>query len=119
MNSVVVIHGKPVSVRLSSTALARRASPLLVEMGLCFGCAARKQVRFLEGMSGSAGIEIMPRLAVCFSPVVSRACTADGKDGTPRCGQEPVHDPAAFVSRWLHIDNHAGDWRGEFGYTDS
>jgi hypothetical protein len=120
MNSIVEIHGKPVSIRFSSTAiaaLAQRTSPLLIEMVLHFSCAARKEVRFLESDSGPAGVSIMPRLDVRFSPLVNRFCSTDEKDATPLSEYEPVRNPAAFVPRWLNIDFCAGGWQGEFGYN--
>lgn len=120
MNYTIEIHGRTVHIELSraaTEALRQRTSPLIAEMRILFSCLARKEVRFLETDTVRPRMPVTESLAVCFSPVVTRVCTADGRDTPPQLKETPVNNPAAFVPQWLRIDYRAGEWLGEFGYA--
>ncbi|HKJ08100.1 MAG TPA: hypothetical protein VKA76_03335 [Gammaproteobacteria bacterium] len=118
----VLIHGKPVELRISAAArnrLADRPTPLLAEMELYFSCLVRKRVRFqdLDGRDGT--VNALQGLNVCFRPVTTAECRmVDAGEEVPTTAM-PVVNPAAFVPHWLTIDYRRGGWLGEFGYQRS
>lgn len=120
MNRSIDIHGRAVRIELSraaAAALRLRTTPLVAEMRILFSCLARKEVRFLETESSAPHLPVTEGLTVRFSPVVTRVCTADGRDAPLQLQETPVVNPAAFVPHWLRIDYRAGEWSGEFGYV--
>ncbi|WP_127477941.1 hypothetical protein [Sulfurivermis fontis] len=120
MHTTVHIDDKPVSVELShraQDALARRKTPLLVEMELLFSCLIRKKVRFHEAADTTGATAVVDGLALRFHPVMTAACRlGDIGDTAPPLADFPIANPAAFVPRWLRIDYDGAQWHGEFGY---
>ncbi|MGA7800563.1 MAG: hypothetical protein WCC36_07105 [Gammaproteobacteria bacterium] len=115
----VVIHGKPVELRISAAArnrLADRQRPLLAEMELYFSCLVRKRVRFRDLQDPEDTVSALQGLSVCFRPVTTAECRmVDAGEDVPTTAM-PVVNPAAFVPHWLTIDYRRGGWVGEFGY---
>lgn len=115
----VLIHDKPVELRVSAAArrrLADRSTPLLAELELYFSCLVRKRVRFRDLRKPEDSVSALRGLSVCFRPVTTAECRmVDAGDDVPTTAM-PVVNPAAFVPHWLAIDYRRDGWVGEFGY---
>jgi len=116
----VLIHGRPVELRVSAAArrrLADLASPLVAEMELYFSCLVRKRVRFRDRADTEPdAVQALTGLKVSFRPVTTAECRmVDAGEDVPTTAM-PVVNPRAFVPHWLKIDYRHGDWVGEFGY---
>ena len=115
----LTLHGKSVDIHLTraaEAALARRASPLVVEMELLFSCLLRKRVLFGGAPAGANPVN--DRLAVRFRPIMTRHCNVSDNDGPPPSDDFPIANPRPYVPNWLRIDFRRGEWVGEFGYAD-
>lgn len=114
------LSGRNLIVRLTKSAeraLAKRSTPLLVEMELLFSCLVRKQVRFIDEL-GDDALLVRDKLYIRFRPVVTSVCSVAEHGRNPPKEEFPISDPHAYVPRWLEIDFRRGCWRGEFGYKD-
>ena len=111
---------RDLEVRLStaaSAALARRDTPLVVEMELYFSCLIRKRVRFLSVPHPDAFCaSVDERLTVCFRPVMTRQCALSDVEGAPELEAFPIQRPEAFLPKWLALAFRRGAWSGEFGF---
>jgi len=114
------LGNRNVLVELSASAesaLAGRQSPLVAEMELYFSCLIRKQVRFPEVVHPDAMCApASGGLAVCFRPVMTRACSMREVSGKPELEAFPIAKPQAFIPHWLKLDFQNNHWVGEFGY---
>lgn len=125
LQTSIEMDGRNLDIEISQAArqaLARRSTPLLVEMELYFSCLIRKQVRFREATDPATGhsparVTLNEQLQVCFRPVMTRACGRDYEGDEPPLTDFPIANGRAFVPRWLHIDYRKDQWQGEFGYT--
>jgi len=111
--------GKRVQVNLTPAAiqaLAKRDTPLLVEMELYFSCLIRKQVRFSEAGLDTIGERVTDKLYLDFTPVMTQHCGKDYTGDEPPLTAFPIENPAAFIPKWLSVDYRRGEWRGEFSY---
>lgn len=118
----ITIANKPVKLDLSSAAqqaLDARATPLYAEMELYFSCLIRFKVRFYEQVSHGEGVAVTDKLVVNFRPVMTEACGKDYEGDEPPLTDFPIVKQDAFVPKWLRIDFRHGEWRGEFGLSDS
>lgn len=122
-NYDVELHGKKVSVRMTSSAekaLSERAAPLYVEMELYFSCLIRKRLKFHQaaatGNSRASNAQVTDKLYVTFHPVMTKACHKDYEGDAPPLTEFPIENAAPFVPRWISVDYSAGHWQGEFGY---
>lgn len=114
----VILHDKPVDIRLSAAAakaLARRSVPLVAEMELLFSCLLRKRVHFGERSENATAVDA--RLAVRFTPIMTRRCSVAEGGATPPSEGFPLENPRPYVPNWLAIDYRRGEWVGEFGYA--
>ncbi|MEW6253367.1 MAG: hypothetical protein AB1482_11835 [Pseudomonadota bacterium] len=115
----VELHGKTLDIlltRAAEAALARRVSPLVVEMELLFSCLLRKRVLF-DGPADGA-VAVNARLAVRFRPVMTRRCSVAIGGAQPPVEGFPLENPRPYVPNWLRLDYCRGQWVGEFGYAD-
>lgn len=115
----VILNDKEVHIRLSNSAqraLADRQTPLLAEMELLFSCLIRKRVHFRDHHGSENATAVSDRLAVRFRPVMTRACSVSSVEGSAPSEDFPIANPRPYVPRWLNIDFHKGEFRGEFGY---
>lgn len=115
----VTLHDKLMEVRLSQAALRaldKRALPLVAEMELLFSCLLRKRVHFDERTENSTPVN--DRLAVRFTPIMTRRCSVAEGGATPPSEGFPLENPRPYVPNWLAIDYRRGEWVGEFGYAE-
>lgn len=113
------LHGKTLDIRLTraaEAALARRASPLVVEMELLFSCLLRKRVLFNGPADGAVAVNA--QLAVRFRPIMTRRCSVAAGGAKPPSEAFPLENPRPYVPNWLRLDYRRGQWVGEFGYAD-
>lgn len=118
MEAEVVIQNKKVAVTLSPSAenaLAVRDNVLVAEMELYFSCLIRKKVRFKENQENNR-VNVSGNLAVCFRPVMTKACGINYDGDEPPLTDFPIQKKAAFTPRWLKIDYKKNEWIGEFGF---
>jgi len=115
----ITLHDKMLEVRLTRAAqkaLALRDRPLVAEMELLFSCLLRKRVHF-----GGALDDATPageRLAVRFTPIMTRKCSVAEGCAAPPSERFPLENPRPYVPNWLSIDYRRGEWVGNFGYAD-
>ena len=111
---------KPVQLEISSRAeqeLARRASPLRVEMELYFSCLIRKQVRIRDELDQRFAVKVSDALEIGFRPVMTKACSVSScDDGKPPLSDFPIEKPESYIPHWLKLDFKKGEFVGEFGY---
>jgi hypothetical protein len=115
----VILHDKPIEIRVSraaQNALEQRAVPLVAEMELLFSCLLRKRVHFGESTENATAVN--ERLAVRFTPIMTRRCSVAEGGATPPSEGFPLENPRPYVPNWLAIDYRRGEWVGEFGYAD-
>lgn len=113
------LHGKLLDIRLTpaaEAALAKRASPLVVEMELLFSCLLRKRVLFDGTADGARAVN--ERLAVRFRPIMTRRCSVAEGGARPPSEGFPLENPRPYVPNWLRLDYRRGQWVGEFGYAE-
>ena len=114
----VTLHDKTLEVRLTAAAqkaLAKRDRPLVAEMELLFSCLLRKRVHF--GESAEQSTPVSARLAVRFTPIMTRSCSVAEGGGAPPSEGFPLENPRPYVPNWLAIDYRRGKWVGDFGYA--
>jgi hypothetical protein len=114
----ITLHDKSLEVRLTvaaQKALARRATPLVAEMELLFSCLLRKRVHF--GESAEHTTPVNERLAVRFTPIMTRRCSVAEGGAHPPSESFPLENPRPYVPNWLTIDYRRGEWVGDFGYA--
>lgn len=119
MNYSVKFSGKNVAVsltRAAQRALLKCEKAITVEMELYFSCLIRKRVIFREADDQQTGQAVGENLFIQFRPVMTRHCGKEYEGDEPPLTDFPIEDPAPFVPKWLTIDYHRGQWRGEFGY---
>jgi len=115
----VTLHDKTLEVRLTASAqkaLAKRDRPLVAEMELLFSCLLRKRVHFGEAAEQTTPVN--DRLAVRFTPIMTRSCSVVEGGGAPPSESFPLENPRPYVPNWLSIDFRRGQWVGNFGYAD-
>ncbi len=116
MQRQIEVSGRQVQVEVSRRAcklLQQRMTPLRVDMELNFGRMVRKRVNFNEQATAENLLDLSDNLKVNFCPVMGKSSSVDGC--LPLL-ETPLRKLKAFVPRWLRIDYHHGQWRGEFGY---
>ncbi len=108
--STVSVAGKAMEVRWSVRAaheLAKRSSPLIMELELAFACFARKEVKFHEVMDSEYDlVRVNDKLMLRVSTVIPGTCDA----GAP--GKSLSR---SFVPHWVRIDYAKGQWVGDYG----
>jgi hypothetical protein len=120
MQQHVTLYGKTMLVELSAAAqhaLHERATPLLAEIHLVFGCLIVKRVRFKEAVS-SVAVAVTDKLFVNFRPVrYQKSCRLSDIDADENPEDFPlVAERRGYVPDRLTLDFHKGGWVGEFTY---
>lgn len=102
----------------AKAALAKRSTPLYVQMELYFSCLLRLKVRFYETAPAmdTAWLRVNETLCVSFRPVMTAQCNNDYQGDEPPLTDFPIAHDAPFTPRWLRLDFRQGQWQGEFGY---
>lgn len=121
MKTTIYLHDKVVRVELSAAAgraLARRSTPLYVEVQLIFGCMIAKRVWFREETVDGA-VPVVPKLSVWFRPArYAKACSFDDIDGGAVASDFPMAaERKGFVPDVVRIDYRGGKWVGDFTYS--
>lgn len=120
-DAVIQINGKDVSVEWTTSAareMARRETPVIVELELYFSCLVKKFVHFRTDSRGKPTIAAHDKLHLYFRPVTSTACTWDVAD---RLGRQPERDIDSealhhVAPRHVRIDYVAGAWTGSYDF---
>lgn len=115
----IVINGKNVLVEWTADAareLARRQTPLIVELELYFSCLVKKFVHFREDSRGRPTVMATDKLHLYFRPVTSTACSFEVAE---RLGRQPEMDIDGKAVRQIapkrvSIDHVKNEWRGSF-----
>jgi hypothetical protein len=118
-SATVVINGKKVVVEWTAEAtreLARRQSPLFVELELYFSCLVKKFVHFREDSRGKPTVAASEKLQLYFRPVTSTACSFEVAE---RLGRQPEIEIDSKATRRMapkrvSIDHVDGAWCGSF-----
>lgn len=115
----VALNGRQVQIewsRAAQKALARRSSPLTLELELYFSCLVKKFVHVHDAVPDRETVVVNEHLRVFFRPVTSTACSMERAE---RLGRQPEVELESFVARrmaprrvWL--DHRRGAWRAEF-----
>lgn len=119
--TIIVLHGKRVSVELGDDAereLAKRDAPLFAEVQLIFGCMIAKRVWFRDEPTNGA-VPVTENLRIWFRPArYNKACSfADIDNGAEASDYPMVAERKLFVPDRVHIDFNAGKWCGDFTYS--
>ncbi len=112
-NTMVNISGKNIEIVFSPSAaraLAKRDTPLIVELELAFACFARKQVHFHEASTNKKVVDVTRHLALLISTIVPDTCDA-ATDGSGR----PATALRNFMPKWVRLDFVKGQWLGDYG----
>lgn len=117
----LTLNDRPLRVALSAAAqaaLAKRSTPLYVQMELYFSCLLRLKVRFYESApdSQTPWLRVNDKLFVNFRPVMTAQCNNDYQGEEPPLTDFPIAHDAPFTPRWLQLDFRQSQWQGEFGY---
>jgi len=121
MSYQATISNKSVKVEISPramTELRNRQSPLYLEMELYFSCLIRKALRFHDNYSqvAESAVRVTDNLFLSFRPVMTQACKVEAGAGAPPVTDFPIAKVSPYVPKWVNVDFHHGQWRGEFGY---
>ena len=120
MTQHITLYGKSVQIELSPAArraLRERATPLLAEIHLIFGCMIVKRVRFKE-IIASVAVPVTDKLFVNFRPVrYQKSCRLADIDADENPDDFPLAvERRCFVPDRLSIDFRKGAWVGDFTY---
>lgn len=118
--ATINIKNKSVSVELTSAAekaLAKRKSPLFVEMELYFSCLIRKQVLFHDQQRQPESVSVNDKLSVSFHPVMTESCMLKDAEPEPIKSDFEIQRRECFTPSWLKLDFKKGHWLGEYGYS--
>ena len=123
MQRLLTFHGRPLNLTVSQRALAqlaRRVSPLFLEMELYFSCLIRKRVLVRASIEEADAVVLADKLIASFRPVVTETCAMrDVERDNPPVKDMPILHPERFYPHWLTLDYRRGQWRADFGYAGS
>jgi hypothetical protein len=123
MQRMITFKGRPLKLTVSQraqTQLARRTSPLFLEMELYFSCLIRKRVLVHESMDDLDAVTLADKLMAWFRPVVTETCAMRGVErDNPPVKDMPILNPERFYPHWLTLDYRRGKWLADFGYVGS
>lgn len=117
--ATVVINGHPVRVEwtpAAARALAKRQTPLCVELELYFSCLVKKFVHFRDDSRGKPTVSAAANLLLYFRPVTSTACSFELAERLGRQPEMELDTPAVnrISPKQVAIDHVGGAWRGKF-----
>lgn len=115
----VVINGRNVAVewtRAAANELARRKTPLFVELELYFSCLVKKFVHFREDARDRTAVAASDKLLLYFRPVTSTACSFEVAERLGRQPEMELHTAAVarIAPKQVSLDFARGAWRGSF-----
>jgi hypothetical protein len=117
--ATVSMNNRPVRVqwtRAAAQALARRTTPLVVELELYYSCLVKKFVHFHDVPPDRATVAADPKLRLFFRPVTSTACSMEKAAALGRQPEVEITTEAVrrIAPKAVHIDHVAGQWRGRY-----
>ncbi len=120
MQQHITLYGKSMLIEVSAAAqhaLQDRATPLLAEIHLVFGCLIVKRVRFKEIVTDVA-VAVTDKLFVDFRPVrYQKSCRLADIDADENPEDFPlVAERRGYVPDRLRLDFNKGAWVGEYTY---
>jgi len=119
--TTISMNGREVLVewtRAAAKELARRQTPLVVELELYFSCLIKKFVHFRDASRGRKPVVVNDKLQVYLRPVKSTACTWDVAKQVGRQPEKEI-DSAALrqvAPKRVRIDHVGGEWKGSYNF---
>lgn len=116
----LTVGDRLLDVELSSAAssrLARRDTPLLVELEILFSCLVRKRVNFRDLRDDDDALFINDKLSIVVRPVLFELCAKEDDASSPPVVDMPVVDVSRLIPHHLTIDFVAGEWSGSFDFS--
>lgn len=122
--SIVIINGREVRIEWTPAAareLAKRTTPLYVELELYFSCLVKKFVHFRDDSRGRATVAVGNGLHLYFRPVTSTACTFAVAERLGRQPEMEIESKALshVAPKRVFIDHVGGAWRGGFWFQQT
>ena len=119
--AIVVINGRDVAVEWTAAAareLARRQTPLFVELELYFSCLVKKLVHFRDDSQGRPTVAASDKLHLYFRPVTAAACSVEVFERLGRRPGKEIDSKAIrkVAPKQVAITYARGEWRGTFGW---
>lgn len=119
LHATIIINGKSVVVEWTSIAdreMAKRHSPLIVELELYFSCLVKKFVHFREDSRGKPVVAASDKLHLYFRPVTSTACSFEVAERLGRQPEIEIDSKAVrrIAPKRVSIDHVDGEWCGSF-----
>lgn len=111
-NHEVLVEWTPAAGR----ELARRSTPLIVELELYFSCLVKKFVHFREDSRGRETVSAGEKIRLYFRPVTSTACSFEVAERLGRQPEMDIDTPATrrIAPKRVSLDHVGGAWRGSF-----
>ncbi len=118
-STTIAINGKSVLIEWTAAAaveLARRPTPLIVELELYFSCLVKKFVHFRADSRGKETVAANDKLQLYFRPVTSTACTFEVAERLGRQPEIEIDNPALrrVAPKQVSLDFSRGAWKGSF-----
>ncbi len=118
-STTIEINGKSVLIEWTAAAaaeLARRPTPLIVELELYFSCLVKKFVHFRADSRGKETVAANDKLQIYFRPVTSTACTFEVAERLGRQPEMEIDSPALrrVAPKQVSLDFSRGAWKGSF-----
>lgn len=115
----VPMNGREVLVEwtpAAAQALARRETPLTVELELYFSCLVKKFVHFHDTAPDRATVAAHPMLQLYFHSVTSTACSMDKAETLGRQPEIEIDTEAVrkIAPKKVSIDHVRGAWLGSY-----
>lgn len=115
----VSVNGKLVEIewsRAAQHALARRSSPLTLELELYLSCLVKKFVHFHETVPDHETVAVNDRLRLFFRAVTSTACSMERADQLGRQPEMELRGPVAqrLAPQRVWLDRRRGAWTAEY-----
>ncbi len=119
LHATIIINGKNVEVEWTPVAareMAKRQSPLIVELELYFSCLVKKFVHFREDSRGKPIAVASDKLHLYFRPVTSTACSFEVAERLGRQPEIEIDSKAVrqIAPKRVSIDHVDGEWCGSF-----
>jgi hypothetical protein len=117
----VELGGQALVVGYSPSAWSRihLLEGLHLQMELLYSCLVRKRVVTNGQATGLGQCHLLMDngMTISFRPVVTQHCDVDTYQSGQPLVDMPMREGIKIRPRWLYIDHHKGQWRGEFGFA--
>lgn len=117
--ATVSINGRPVTVEwthAAALALAKRGTPLIVELELYFSCLVKKFVHFHNEAPNRDTVAPHKNLRLYFRAVTSTACSLEKAESLGRQPEVELDTDAVrkMAPKKVTIDHARGQWLGSY-----